>query len=456
MQRIVVIDGKNVILGLDWSKVVGDKPAQAAKELAASKKCPLGIFWSVSVDSDVVHSVGLSSLKVKGTVYSGAAAVARADNGVIGVEQLDEDMFWMVVTESGRVLPGYDIIGSAAEINHKIKELAMDVELAFMAQYAEEGVALNFGLEEAKGESPFSLIQRLGINEGMRLKSMAGIPRAALMGGGLVLFGVAAFGYMQYAEHQRQLEFERLLAEEEAAGGFKPIDQEVTVEKIIDRGPTDADILRSARQEEIIWLQEDFNKVNRIPLLREMMDITLSVPLEKNGWVLKEVVYDSRNPSRVGVVWNREWGTPNGLREMMLGRGQTTFAPDFLSAVTMMRSDAGSPNIRDIMEAIKNNSLKHQDFASALIESGVNFTSALTENAERKEVIKGLKNKALETMPQLELTSREFMINGEDYSTFAGALDLIKKADNLLITRISFNPSEMNSMGWRIEGKLYE
>jgi hypothetical protein len=460
MERIVEVDGKKLVIGLEWSKLAGDKPADAGKRLAASRKCPMGVLWSVSVEeedrssSQIVHSIGMSHSKFKGSVYSAAAALARAQASVIGIEQIDDDLYWMAVTENGRVLPGYDSIVSEVEARRKLQELAIDTQLDYMQFYMLNDVANRFGIDEAYDESPLSLIRTSGINESMRVRKMVSIPRAAYLGAGILMMGGSLFGYLQHVEAEKQRELEALMAEE--AKSLDSIEKEITVDKVIDKGPTDTDLLRQARQQEIIWLRDDFNRINRLAAMKSMLIIAESLPHEMNGWELMQIVFKAENKDSINVLWNRTFGSPNSLKSFMEFRGNTGFTSDFAMGNSSMPVSLGSPGIRDILSIVKDTGLKHQDFASTLIESHITFESSVSEVKTRREPIIGLKDKFLESMPQLEASNRIFILSGSDLDSFSVAMKLLEPVDNFLLGQIKFLAEGSDNISWKVEGKLYE
>jgi hypothetical protein len=460
MERMVEVNGKNLVLGLEWSKLAGDKPADAAKRTAQARKCNLGVLWSVSVEDDeglsskIVHSLGLCHSKFKGPIYSGAAALAMAQSSVIGIEKLDDDLFWMIVTENGRVLPGYDSLGSEAEVKRKLTELALDIQLDYMQSYMTSEVASLFNIYESIEESPLALIGKSTISEAMRIKKLSSIPRAVYLGAGIVALGGGLFGYMQHLEAEKQREYEAMIAAE--AQSLDTIEQEVTVEKVIDKGPTDADLLRMARQEEISWLRDDFNKVNRLPAMKSILLNFISTPLSVNGWNMKEVVYSNERPDAISIVWSRTYGSPSSLKRVMKGRANTGFTPDFEKASSTVKINIGSPGIEDILQVINEKGIGHQDFVSRLIEYGLKFDASVTESRQRKESIAGLKDKALENMPQLEIASRTIFIESDKIEDFVVAMSALENADNYLIDRMTFFNQGAGKVNWKIEGKLYE
>ncbi len=460
MERIAEIDGKKLVMGLEWSKLAGDKPAEAGKRLAASRKCPMGVLWSVSVEeedgssSQIVHSIGMSHSKLKGSVYSAAAALARAQASVIGIEQIDDDLYWMAVTENGRVLPGYDSIVSEVEVRRKLQELAIDTQLDYMQFYILNDVANRFGIDEAYNESPLSLIRSSGINDSMRVRKMVTIPRAVYLGAGILLMGGALFGYLQHIEAQKQRELEALMAEE--AKSLDNIEKEITVDNVIDKGPTDTDLLRQARQQEIIWLRDDFNRINRLAAMKSMLVTASSIPHSMNGWDLKQIVFNAESKNNINAIWGRTYGSPNSLKAFMGFRGHIGFTPDFMMGNSSMPVSLGSPGIQDILSVVKDSGLKHQEFASTLIESNIKFESSISEVKTRREPIVGLKDKFLESMPQLEASNRVFTLSGSDMDSYSMSMTLIEPVDNFLLDQITFSAETGGNISWKVEGKLYE
>lgn len=457
MERIVEIGGKAVLLGLEWSKLAGDKPVDSARRLAALRKRPMGIIWSVSVgdeeSSQVINSLGLSREIHKGAIYSGAAAIAEAHDSVIGIQLIDDDLYWLVVTENGRVLPGYDAVCSEFELGKKLIDLASDTQTDYMQSYMDDETALVFSIHDYISKSPLELISEASIKEQMRVKKMAGIPRSVFMGVGIVALGGILFGYTKYVEYEKQKELERLIALESMS--LDDIEDEITVDKVIDKGPTDADILRQARQQEIVWLRDDFNRVNLISAMKGVLFTLNSMPDEVGGWKVKGITFNVSSAGIISIFWERLHGSPDSLKSFIGKRAATGFTPDFKSANSSFPVKLGSPGIVDILSVVKDQKTAHQDLATSLIERSIQFTSGIIDNTVRRREIKGLSDKTLGGMTQLEVSKRLFSLSGDSIDSFVNSMYVLESVDNFLLDTIEIIPGRTQA-SWKVEGTLYE
>lgn len=459
MERIVEVNGKKLAIGLEWSKLAGSNPTDAAKKLSQSRNCPMGVLWSVAVsDSEVdanaavIHSAGLSHKKFKGVVYSAAAALAKSQDSIIGIERIEDDIFWMVVTQDGRVLPGYDFIASESEVKRKLQDLAIDTQLDYMQFYMSHDISAIFGLDGSIDESPFSLIGESNIDDSMRLKKMSGIPKAVFMGIAVAAAGAGLFGFKKYDEMKKAEELRLMIEEEE---WLKRNLEEERLRAESSKAPNDPDILRQARAEEIRWMRDDFNSVNLLPAMKYMLLTMEGIPMQHDGWSVDGFIYSRSAPGMVNIMWDRQGGSPRSLTELMGSQASIGFTPEFDKANTSIAVDLGSRGFRDIMEIVKRKGMHNQELVSQLVEYGYDFSTAVNENNERKETIKGLTNIALQDYPQLEVASRNFEITGDDLPSYVMLISIMESADNFLLERIVFS-GYANTFNWVIEGNLYE
>lgn len=460
MHITVEVNGKKLVLGMEWSKLAGEKPAAAARKLSQTRNCPMGLLWSVSVNDpgsegsdQVIHSVGLMPSKAKGVMYSGAAALAKSKGSIIGIENLGDDKFWLVATESGRVLPGYDTVTNELDVKRKLADLAQDVEIDYMQLYMDEGTSELFGFPETIAQNPLSLIDADDVDDSMRLRKMQGIPRAAYMGAGIVIILGGLFGYTKYTEVKKARELQLMIEEEEWR--MRNLEEQRRIQAASQK-PDDPELLRLARLEEINWLRDDFNKVNLLPTIKQMMVLLDTLPAgEYSGWTLDQIMFQRQDSGTIFTTWSRGTGSPATLKKILGNRASIGFTPSFDKASAMFNVQLGSRGYTDIMSVVKDTGVNHQDLVSQLVNHGIEFEASINPQKARRQAIEGLSDNTLEYMSQLGLSSRNFTFKGESLAELLATMTILEKADNLLLEGVVFS-GYWNEFTWEIEGNLYE
>lgn len=461
MERIFDIGGKRLVTSLEWIKLQGKDAALAAKTQAKQRGSKLGTLRTVAMeDSPTVSQVGVChSKKLKGAYYSAAAHLANVHSSIIAIEQLDEDQFWFCVISDGRVIPGYDSVTSATEIRNMFQELSTSIPLEYMKMLMTSRVAMQLGLDDDGldnliNQSPVDAMAELAVAENTRIKNLIGVPGTVYMGIMLVLLVAAFGGFMKYQEIQKQRELDELMAQE--AMDLNKIEKEVTVEKVIDQGPTDDELLRRARQQEIEWLRDDFNTINTMPAFKHFYFLSKELPRYKAGWKLSKVSFTSANPKTITAQWSREkYGTPYSIRESFGSDVSVAFTPEMSVSRTAHKVSLGSRGVEDILGYIRTQGQTHQVFVTDLMNNGVHFTASVKTEDQRKEVIAGLKNKAYENMPQLSMRVREFQMSGVSFDEFVSLMDVVQRANNFVPKSIELERLD-SGITWKVSGSLYE
>lgn len=460
MHITVDVNGKKLVLGMEWSKLAGNKPALAARKLSQSRNCPMGLIWSVAVNDpnsqavdQVIHSVGLMPSRTKGAAYSGAAALAKFKGSIIGIEDLGDDKFWLVATENGRVLPGYDTVTNELDVKRKLSDLAQDVEIDYMQLYMDQSTSDLFGFADTIAQNPLSLIDVDEIEDSMRLRKMQGIPRAAILGAGIVVIVGGLFGYTKYTDIKKANELQAMIEEEEWR--MRNLEEQRRIQSSSQK-PDDPELMRLARLEEIQWLRDDFNKVNLLPTLKQMMVLYDTLPTGVySGWTLDELMYQRKDSGTVFTTWSRGTGSPDTLKQVLGSRASMAFTPSFDKATGMFSVQLGSRGYTDIITVIKNAGINHQDLVSQMVTAGIDFEATINPPEPRREAIEGLADKTMEYLSQLGMASRNFTFRGGSVAELLAAMNILEKADNLLLEKVVFS-GKSNDFIWEIEGNLYE
>lgn len=460
MERIFDVNGKRFVTSLEWIPLTGKDANLSAKLQAKSRGCNYGVVRTIIIeDGPTVSQVGLFHQKLKGAFYSAAGQLANIHSSVIAIEKLGEDLFWLCVAENGRVLPGYDVVTSGPEISKLFQEISQDVHVDHMKTIMESSVALELKLDDIDldrlvNKSPLQELQEVAPDANVKIKNLIGIPSAVYLGVAMVLVIGVMGGFWKYSEMEKQRELDALMAQDRM--DLNKIESQVTVEKVIVRGPTDEELMRRARQEEITWLRDDFNSLGTLPALKQFYFLVQELPRHRAGWELATVRFDGSASDQLSALWKREgYGTPQSIRQSFGKDVAMSFTPDMSSARTAHKISLGSRGVDDILGYIKRQGIGHQAFATDLINNSLEFTSSVVQAGERKKPIEGLENKSLTNEPQLTMKMRKFEITGDNVDRFVVLMGVMERANNYLPETIEINRAK-GAVRWKLTGTLYE
>lgn len=460
MERIFDVDGKRFVTGLEWIPLTGKDANLAAKVKAKSAGVRYGVLRTIEIeDGPIVNQVGLSHQKLKGTFHSAAGHLAHCHHSFIAIEKLGDDLYWLCAAQDGRIIPGYDTIGKSAEIKLAFQELAGMIAIGYGKLLMQSSVAMelnldDYGLTNLVNQSPLSALAEESPVDSVKIKNIIGVPPALYLGGTLVVVMALMGGFWKYQEIEKQRELEALMAQEQA--DLSKIESKVTVEQVIQKGPTDEELLRRARQEEITWLRDDFNRLNTLPAMKQFYFLNKELPRYTSGWQLSTVRFDAEADKQMSALWSRQsYGTPQLLRQAFGGDVSMSFTPDMTKARTGHKISLGSRGIDDILGHIRNKGIGHQAFVTDLLNNNLEFISSVTQDSSRKKPIEGLKNTAMTNLAQLVMKTRQFDISGDNLDRFAVLMDVMQRAENFLPTAIELNRSQ-SAIRWKLTGTLYE
>ena len=460
MERIFDVGGKRFITGLEWVPLTGKDVNLAAKVKAKSAGVRFGVLRTIEIEEvSTVNQVGLSHQKLKGVFYSAAGHLASHHQSFISIEKLGDDSYWLCVAQDGRVLPGFDTIASSAEIKTLFQELSQEISLDYMKLLMQSAVAMEldldtFSLSNITNQSPLDALAEESPGESAKIRNLIGIPSAVYLGAVLVAVVALMGGIWKYQEIQKQRELDALIAQDQADLG--KIESQVTVEKVIAKGPTDEELLRRARQEEITWLRDDFNRLNTLPALKQFYFLNKELPRFINGWQLATVHFDAENSKQMSALWVRQsYGTPQLLRQAFGSEVSMSFTPDMGKSRTGHKISLGSRGIDDILGHLRSRGIGHQAFATDLFNNKLDFVSTVTQQKDRKQPIEGLKNPSMTNVAQLVMKTRQFDITGDNLDRFTVLMGVLQRAENFLPESIELNRSQ-SAVKWKLTGTLYE
>lgn len=456
MEQILDIGGRRFVVGLEWIKLAGADSKLAAKAQAKNRKSPLGVIRTVDIgDGQKLSQVGLSHKKFSGVVHSAAAHLASMYPSMIAIDRISDDLFWICVTENGRVLPGHDTPASDAEVKRIFAELAADYQIDYMKVIVPGTIADMFGIPvEYEDVSPLSLLESPGNVDATKLKNLAGVSNVTYLGAAIGVLLVGWFGYMKYADHLRQEEIDRQLALESMEEDARIQAENERLARLRDK-PTDDQLLQRAREEEIHWLQQDFNANPINSVLGNVYKIASHQPGYVKGWRLQGFGFDPLDLKSVSSRWIRGNAKLSDLDDFYQGKGSVAFAPDLDAAVVGHPINLRDQGIVDIMDYLKSAGLDYKQVTDRLIDKRLVFKVSIVPDVTRKETIMGLTNKTLEGTPQLMMRKRKFEISGETKSSYVELMKTLEPAGNMLATSVLINRIN-GGFSWKFTGILNE
>lgn len=456
MEQILDIGGRRFVVGLEWIKLAGADAKLAAKAQAKNRKSPLGVIRTVDIgDGQTLSQVGLSHKKFNGVVHSAAAHLASMYPSMIAIDRISDDLFWLCVTENGRVLPGHDMPASDSEIKRIFAELAADYQIDYMKVIVPRAIADLFGIPvEYEDVSPLSLLDSPDGVEATKLKNLAGISNTTYLGAAIGVLLIGWFGYMKYVDHLRQAEIDRQLALEAMEEDARIKAENERLARLRDQ-PTDEQLLQRAREEEIRWLQADFNAnpVNKV--LSSIYRISSQEPGHINGWKLHSINFDSADLKALSSRWLRGNGRLSDLETHYTGRASVAFTSDLDAATVGHPISLPDQGIVDILDYLKTSGLDYKQVTDRLIDKRLKFKVSITPDVTRKETIAGLVDKTLEGTPQLMMRKRKFEVTGETKSSYVELMKILEPAHNMLVTSVQINRVD-GGFSWKFTGTLNE
>jgi hypothetical protein len=238
---------------------------------------------------------------------------------------------------------------------------------------------------------------------------------------------VGGGGYWKYTEELRQ----RAIEEQLALEAFEAEAREKARLAALSKGPTDEEILAKAREEEVTWLRDSFNSHSLINALKHVYVMSSRMPTQQAGWTLDSIIFAGANPEELRTTWKRNGGTLAGLKQGLEGQGAVSFSNDFSQAGASHKISLGNRGIEDIERFIPERGLRQHQLVDLFIAEGFPFSISAVTTAQRPSNIKGLKDKTLETVPQLFVKKWSFGLSGKDKASYVKLMSLLQNVENM-------------------------
>lgn len=456
MEQILDIGGRRFVVGLEWIKLTGSDAMLAAKVQAKNRKSPLGVIRNVDIgEGQKLSQVGLSHKKFNGVVHSAAAHLANMYPEMIAIDRISDELFWICVTENGRVLPGHDTPASDSEIKRIFSELASEYQIDYMKVIVPRDIAELFSIPgDYDDVSPLTLLEQSANVDATKLKNLAGVSNTTYLGAAIGILLVGWFGYMKYGDYLREKEMERQLALESMEEDARIQAENERLERLRQQ-PTDDQLLQRAREQEIHWLQSDFNTNPLNAVMGTLYQISDSEPSFVHAWKLQGVAFDSLDLKTISSRWIRGKGKLSDLDKYYEGRATVAFSSDLEAGVVGHSINLQDQGVADILDYIKTSGVDFKVVSDSLIKNRLPFKVSIVADLTRKETIVGLTNKTLEGTPQLMLRKRKFEITGTTKTSFVQLMKTLEPVHNMLATSILISRVD-GGFSWKFTGILHE
>ncbi|MBI6883005.1 type 4b pilus protein PilO2 [Pseudomonas putida] len=456
MEQILDIGGRRFVVGLEWIKLAGTDSMLAAKVQAKNRKSPLGVIRTVDIgEGQKLSQVGLSHKKFNGVVHSAAAQLANLYPSMIAIDRISDDLFWICVTENGRVLPGHDTPAHDSEIKRIFSDLASEYQIDYMDIIAPRAIAEMVGVPGSYQDlSPLSLLEKPEGLDSTKLKNLAGISNTTYLGAAIGALLIGWFGYMKYADYLRQKELERQLALESMEEDARIQAENERLERLRQQ-PTDDQLLQRAREQEIRWLQDDFNTNPMNAVMGSMYTVADHEPSFIRGWKLQGIAFDPLDLKSVSSRWLRGSGRLQDLDSAYEGKASVAFSSDLDAGVIGHPIKMPDQGIVDILDYIKTSGMDYKQVTDRLVDARLSFKVSIVPDLTRRETIVGLTNKTLEGTPQLIMRKRKFEVTGTTKSSFVQLMKTLEPVHNMLASSVLINRVD-GGFSWKFTGILHE
>lgn len=458
--EIVQFGKHEFALGLQWSNLSTDKIEAEAVATSEERSLPYGLVVPSHASRGNSSQVGLTDdVLAKGKIAA-ASIIAMLDENVIHIEELNDGLYWICAAANHEVIGGYDKV-----VTHEVLLQELNEVYAFMANVLDstviripEEIAIETEVEvdEYRGFESIVLEIEKSKDKKILAKHQIGklrkIPRSFYL---LIAF-VSISSIAGYALMNNEKKV--VLPEEYNLVNTAP----VTVESVATskKEATQEELLEKAREEELAWLESDFESQDPVKINNSIVNFVGSIPHVIGGWEMKGIRYNRENPRLLEVAWsNLGNGTSLTLKRSlgnMAGSYQFDLqgkrAKSFHNVVS--QSTRNYDNYRNIMEFIRSNDYTHDELMHDLQILQYRWEMSYHAVTPRPVKISGIKDAKLAVARQLQVDIKDFKISGSGILSLQTVNSLFEKSKTALIRRVEITND--NGIQWTVIGELYE
>ncbi|MFK4132044.1 hypothetical protein ACI2KR_07075 [Pseudomonas luteola] len=455
--KTIQVDGYNFVAGMKWSQLSGTNLKAEVAANAQENGCKFGVIRKVDNDGVIQMQLGMLNSKLT-KPWSAAGVLADLHKNIVLIDRV-KDGYWICAIDAGLVLPGGDIIvKSGEEVEKRIDDILSLIgntektQFAITAELSEElGIEGNFPSsfsDIVKGQA-----KRYGSqNEIVGLK---GVPKSLILGGVfLILCGGLGYVIMPSASDDASSEYLSDVPEITLPGNVKFSTSEMA-SGVMSTSASTEKILDQARQEEIIWLTDDFNANNSYEFIKNFVNAYSSVPSAVSGWTRKGADFDVSQADKINIVWEQAYGTGLGLQRSLENKKTSVSisldgkrGSSYHDIPTVAKSDIG-----DVLTYIRQEKYKRLSLINDLDFAALSWTAEKHMDSARPVPIQGINDQNIAIQRQLKTNATDYKISGTGINNLIMLSNILSRAKTFITTRIVIQSD--NNM-WVVYGALYE
>lgn len=456
--KTIQVDGYNFVAGMKWSQLSGENLKAEVSAYAIENNCKFGVIRKINNDGVVQIQLGMQTEKLN-KPWSAAGVLADLHPNIVLVDFIG-DSFWVCAISGGLVLPGGDLIlKTAEEVSNKIEDIlnligSDSVEMVFAIK---DNISDELGVQGTINKGFIELVQGNNKSYGThnQIISLKGVPKALILGGILVILcGGMFYAMMPSNDTSESRDDFKDLSEMTLPGNVKFSASEMA-SGVLSSSASEEKLIDAAKQEEISWLTEDFNSNHSKDSVQAFVKLVSALPSEISGWINNSSSFDSSDPTKLNVVWDKSYGTGLMLKQSISALN--------VSVAISMDGKKGSAyykfpsfkkgKIIDVLEFIKNEEYKRLSIENDLDLSGISWSALKHPETSRPIAVEGIKDQNIAQMRQLKSNITDFKIEGKGLGKLILASEILDKAKTFLVSRIV---TQSDNQNWVVYGALYE
>lgn len=292
---------QNMALGLTWlAPVVWPSSGRERRKTRALSYLDMEVVGYTEIETTSGLQLGATEKIDDLGLPSAAAVLAQAQDSVVLIERLADDLYWLCTIEEGSVFPAGDLVGSKQLIEERLNEILSDIAGKNIRLYDKFG---DFHIDEAQKLEFSDLIDDITLSSSLKCRPIQrrtlSKPVAVIVL--VVLLACSTVGAWQYIipinnedeeNYQRQLAHQQALEKEKRA------------------------LERTLQQ-------------NSSALLATFADVVFDRPLRAGGWRTHSYEWQS---NVISVNWHREHGDIHSIASY-LGDSEFEFSENANSLI---------------------------------------------------------------------------------------------------------------------------
>jgi hypothetical protein len=448
--------------GFDWKTANKDVIQKVIKE-ECTKNGDKYSYIIPQNDTDVLYTTSedsdsMSTIPAAHIVFE---TLGKEEEDLIYFYKINEDYAWVCCIYKNQIISGGDLTISIQNLDEeliKLAELLGSDDLNGFSIYADENAITIFENQDVNYQVELSDISEQFKNE-VKRKGFNNVFSNKEMLSKIGVISVVALCLMYYLMNDtvtsvtsseqnlpRQVNTEKLLRQ-------LPKSEKRDADELLDKSITKSDdvILRDARKQELVWLNDEINLIHEPEFLNEIYNRIIYTHSTISGWKLRKVTYDISAPKNIEYLYAKTSnGTALTLKKSIEGK-PFILAPHGQSAIVYESIDTFSTE----SSKVNFNDLAKLDFSTielmhSLDISRTQWSMRLLPNEERLQTIEGLKDSSRENERQLRTDSREVILKGKYLSDFEKIVPIFTQTDKFILERIVLDVDR--SVSWSLYG----